>query len=57
MFANQALTAQTWYRGIKPDAADDVVNQLVIKIGDSTTSLEDELSLAVRSIALTWDAQ
>ncbi len=53
LFAQQAITAQTWYHGVDPSTATDAFGTMITAAVSETSSLEDIITLAGRTIDLT----
>ena len=52
-FAQQVLTAQNWYNGVDPDAADQIFEDLIDDVVDGSQVIEDALEIAQDQINQT----
>jgi multiple sugar transport system substrate-binding protein len=53
-FAEQLLTAESWYRGEDIDAAEEALNELIDNYLSGTLEAEDALDLAANKVAQTY---
>ncbi|MEA3272758.1 MAG: extracellular solute-binding protein [Patescibacteria group bacterium] len=52
-FVAQTLTAETWYKGVDPDTAEDAFAQMIDSIISRTMETKDAIELAARRISQT----
>ncbi len=53
VFAQQALTAKTWYHGFDPGAAAAAFQEMIDTTNEHTTPIEEVINLAVSKVRLT----
>ena len=54
VFALSALTAQNWYHGKNPAAAEDIFKEMINKVLDGTSTIQDALDSAAQRINQTF---
>ena len=54
VFANQALTAQSWYRGKNAGAQEEIFRQVIKQVVAGAITPEKAIQLAAQRVELTW---